>query len=298
MVDFASDCKENSNLENFDSLILHFYVHIAQEEYNMIFNRINTLGKTVVASIDPSTYDSEVDMKKTYPYNLLLDMFDGSNIRFSPDDLPEDFAGTVEYVLRNKLKEKQLLIIHLRYMFGITLDAIGELFSVSKERIHQIQVRSLKIVRQDKESVDLIFSGIKRHIEDTCDAINKDSKFMYRNVLNKFITDGVCEDGEVSLGAFDYASYLANVKVDDLGLRVRSRNALRAAGVNTLFDIVNMTVTECNDLHYFGVTSAMDVIERCEQYKDVYLSNFREAFGLDNAKRCEEGSEEGEAGAD
>lgn len=264
----------------------------------MIFNRINTLGKTVVASIDPSTYDSEVDMKKTYPYNLLLDMFDGSNIRFSPDDLPEDFAGTVEYVLRNKLKEKQLLIIHLRYMFGITLDAIGELFSVSKERIHQIQVRSLKIVRQDTESVDLIFSGIKRHIEDTCDAINKDSKFMYRNVLNKFITDGVCEDGEVSLGAFDYASYLANVKVDDLGLRVRSRNALRAAGVNTLFDIVNMTVTECNDLHSFGVTSAMDVIERCEQYKDVYLSNFREAFGFENAKSCEEGSEEGEAGAD
>ncbi len=75
----------------------------------------------------------------------------------SPQEIVEqnDMQSTVLYGIQRSLKEREQLIIMYRYGFDgqppATLDQIGKMFGVTRERIRQIETRAMEKLRRDEK---------------------------------------------------------------------------------------------------------------------------------------------------
>lgn len=84
-------------------------------------------------------------VKKTWQEKLATDIFkipvEGNN---NLNEFVERAVGTLNLRLSK--------VIKLRYIQGLTLDECGELFGVSRERIRQLQQKSLRILRNTPDA--------------------------------------------------------------------------------------------------------------------------------------------------
>lgn len=94
-------------------------------------------------------------MTLTYPDNLLYDIF-GCDWEFTR---PGDFDGSLEYVLCT-LTERERRVLDFRYKDGLTFEAIGKRFCVTRERVRQIYARALRKLCNPQSY--LVIGGVAR----------------------------------------------------------------------------------------------------------------------------------------
>lgn len=84
--------------------------------------------------------------KRAYPYNLLGDIV-------SPKALMVDFHITnnlmddIDKLLDEYLSEREARILRLRYINGMTLQAIADMLSVTHERVRQLEAKAIRQLR-------------------------------------------------------------------------------------------------------------------------------------------------------
>lgn len=206
-----------------------------------------------------------------YPKNLLDDIFGTDPVPMSADSV-----ATLEYVMSTRLKERQLMFIRLKYVFGLTLTDIGKMFDLTKERVRQIISRSIDIL-STAEIKSFIQLGFNQFIEIRCSAIMNDTKRHYSKVVSDMVKSSNPED--VSY-AFENQAELASVSISELNLCNRARNSLANSGIETLYDVMNMSISDCIELKSFGTQCAMDLIYEIERRGYGKLNNFREAYHI------------------
>jgi DNA-directed RNA polymerase sigma subunit (sigma70/sigma32) len=67
--------------------------------------------------------------------------------------------GVVEHKLTSH--EKMRKIIELRYLEGMTLEQVGEILGVTRERVRQIEAKALRILRANPENREKGLSALR-----------------------------------------------------------------------------------------------------------------------------------------
>jgi len=176
-------------------------------------------------------------MKKGFPANLFYDVtkYDMEDIR-----LPNDFYGSLMYSLFC-LPERSAEMVLNRYRDGMSFRKIGETYGISGARAESVVSDGIEKMR---ETGDILTVGIHDIIK-----LNKvQCERSTRAVLEKVLSDKYYRKGyeagykagknkeaksTYSYGRFD------DMEIAELNLSIRSYNALDAAGIHTVSDVIN-----------------------------------------------------------
>lgn len=194
-----------------------------------------------------------------YPYNLLTHVFEDDPRK--PEDWPEDAEGTVAYVLC-QLPDRERDSLELYYKENKTMDEIGELWSVTHERVRQIIVRAERRLRTHRLARFLTL-GVQGVISSAFDA---QCGKRYRELLEQ-VEQSVLEtvkQSETTITPMAKAEVLKQ-PLTVLNLSIRPRNRLVAKGCETVGDVMKMNYSEFHGIEHMGAVSRKQVIDALER---------------------------------
>lgn len=200
------------------------------------------------------------------PYVRLVRVILQKNIEINENGLVETISHLIATLKPTTITtcKNGTIIIHgreqevLRMRFGLegksphTLRAIAEHFSISHERVRQIECRSLRKMRHPSRAKHLL-PFIKNN-DDRTELILAVSEW-----------DARCQAKEVvSLGVVHYFTSELDKPLKDLELSARSSNWLAIAGIKTLSQLVVKTEKEIlalKNIHRKSVNELREVLE-------------------------------------
>lgn len=183
-----------------------------------------------------------------FPDNLLREIFPGKTIA-KPHDFKESFA----YVLAT-LTDNERNVIYDRFRDGYTLREEGDRLGVTQERIRQIEAKAKRKIAEKKEYLTLGVEGIAQRERET--AFAQGSRLMQEQ-MKKALEN---HNREITRQEEDRPPLVK--PVEEMGLSNRSYNALKRAGLNTAYDILELTNSELYELRNIGRRSACEIIEK------------------------------------
>ncbi|NQV91370.1 sigma-70 family RNA polymerase sigma factor, partial [Candidatus Woesearchaeota archaeon] len=132
-----------------DYLSLHGEIdpEIIAREQNIDPEKIK---RNLKASLDPISLNASFGEDQR---TELIDLIENEN-RISPEEeaIQNALKRTISEVLSLQLSEKEQSILHLRYGIGneqdLTLEEVGDMFNLTRERIRQIQEKALRTLRR------------------------------------------------------------------------------------------------------------------------------------------------------
>lgn len=193
-----------------------------------------------------------MELTKIYPFNIVDDIFFGQK-----DALSIYIPGLLEEI--SKLDEKQVEILKLRYIEKKTLKECGEIFGVSAYVIRSIQVKALRLLQHPSRS-RFFLAVSKAEFLDLYEKYYSLEK-EYENLKKAYENDvGEELDPKIILKRAELElTSLLESNIYQLGLSVRSHNALKRAGKVKIKDVTNMTFDEILKIRNMGITSANEV---------------------------------------
>lgn len=197
--------------------------------------------------------------------------------------LPEDYKETAAFVLESVLSEKEANIIKLRCGFevggtlsGLTLEEIGEMYGVTRERIRQVEEKIYKKLRK-QPYITLLKYGISEHkkieeikakaLEAEKEKVEEDKEI---DRLSKEIAKEDLATGGLFL--FDH--------IDTLDITNRTFNCLTKNKKNMIFDIYLMSNENILSLRNMGVASAENLINALDLRAKEHGSTYEEVQEL------------------
>lgn len=200
-------------------------------------------------------------------------------LRFNEEYLihNEDIAKFSEY-LKSFLENREYHIIYLRYHDEKSLDAVDSLYNLTRERIRQIEDRALRKIKvnlanhgfksfinngeyQEKlEKQKQILSDLNK-VKDGVQAIDKLITNAKCNIFNKtflsLIDNTINEDNSSILEIGKSIELMT--PVEELGLSIRSTNALKRAGIQIFGDILNFSYSDLGHIRNLGSKSVNEI---------------------------------------
>ncbi|MBR6030186.1 MAG: hypothetical protein IKP40_13970 [Clostridia bacterium] len=186
-----------------------------------------------------------------FPMNLLEAL---GMIENDPDD-PFEFANTPNTVTvlaameAARLTDREANILDMRFRQGMTLEEVGGVYSLTRDRIRQIESKALRKLRWG--------GGVSRKILEkgfyawANERISEKARAMAEAQIEKFKAEWIeahpePENAEApKLSDDERAALEAKAKLDmtieDLDLSVRSYNCLKRANINTVRDLTERT---------------------------------------------------------
>lgn len=190
-----------------------------------------------------------------YPLNLIYAIFDDEADEIIENaDTISDFNGTVEYVLHT-LGESERTVLKYRFVDLRTLEQIGNLFSLTRERIRQIEAKALRKLRHPNRAKYLKY-GVSGMIENIrTDYFNK-----FADLESRLLE--LCEQ----LVDNELRKKYAQTKIEDMDLSVRSYNCLKRAGIDDLQQLAKLSYDDITKIRNLGNKSVREIIERFKEY--------------------------------
>lgn len=194
--------------------------------------------------------DIEKDYKKIWPYNLTYEMFIG----IKHINIP-----VFTQIIKEELKEKESDVIFCYYRDGMTLDEIGEKYSVTRERVRQIKAAAIRKLRNPKRA--------KRYI-----------LYSYDDVAE--LQNKLSELQKIVLGEDAAIAEVEEPTIDVLNLSVRSYNCLsRYARLKFkqkefyISQLTDMTAEEVANIRNLGKRSFMEILYALKEYGGLGLKD-------------------------
>lgn len=181
--------------------------------------------------------------KQVYPLNLvaaILGSYEDA-FRFAIADFPKAIE---EY---DRLDDVQKKVIDLRFKEAWTLKEVGAEIGVSKERVRQIEAKTLRILRNPcfLSKLRLVnYTGLKdfisRHFEES----------------NKFLNEIAKQ-----IKSIDYDHYY----IEQINFSTRTYNCLRRAGILTVKQLSQMSEDDLAHVRNLGKKCVKEIKERMEE---------------------------------
>ena len=197
--------------------------------------------------------------KKTYPYNLLAQMF-------GPEGVTTDFSVTKELIsdldqlLDKYLTEPEAYVLRLRYINELKLEDIANLRDVTRERIRQIEAKALRRLRHVVYTQSLLLSKQILNKKNEIKSLESQIQKVRENM------DGVIPDP-------------ADKPIEELPLSVREFNGLKRSGINNVHDILeainNIKIMGIRQLGPGSINNIINVLQKLDYLKKDRYTNQR-----------------------
>lgn len=208
------------------------------------------MGDVLDGIVTPYDYEIPDGIRGMWPYNLAEEVSGKSK----GSEEAEAFVrrtyapGLLEEV--ENLDDRQKLVITLRYRSRLTLEDVAKELHVTRERVRQIEAKSIRILRSRESLNHWLLVPMERLLEAQKE----------RDELKlKLITSGRTEELKPE-------PKLKSVGIDEMDLSVRAYNCLRRAGIDTLADLRKMNREDLMKVRNMGRKSLEDIITKAKEY--------------------------------
>lgn len=184
--------------------------------------------------------------------------------------LPYDYKESVEYVLNNTgLTDRQIAVLRHRFGFTedeecLTLEAVGKIYNVTRDRIRQIEAKALRVVRYP-ERCRILTKGVSVYLyeqeqkKQIRDKLIETEQQRYQQMLEKEIQKTQVDKSELRC-------ILKDTSITELNLSIRPYNCLRRTGIKTIGETLELTTDELKTIRNLGRNSLCEIQEKCEEY--------------------------------
>lgn len=236
---------------------------IASKSHGCAWNSVNNLLKSkaldnIFAEIQP--LGKVVQLEPT-PHEALYAAVFGE-AAFRDAELPPDYRESVDAVLA-QLTEREADILRKRYGIDddiLTLEEIGKIYGVTKDRIRQLEARGLRKLRHPSR-MRLLAYGITRMeaLEEWRVLEMQNAQDRERIALAHAKAERERLGAEISTMQKKPLLPIEAIEIEDMDLSVRSYTCLKRAGCKTLYDV--MQIKDLTKVRNLGKKS-MDEIKR------------------------------------
>lgn len=191
-----------------------------------------------------------------YPINILNAIFD-QNILKTEIEIVPTIIKDLEIIYNEYLTEREIYVIKMRFIKQLTLENVGKLLNVGRERIRQIEAIAIRKLRRGYITNSLVYK-IDDDIENKKQELNKlkdeiekyNNKIQTRRIVTKPIH--ICE----------------------LNFSIRTTNSLIRANIDTLEKLVKYTLNnEILKTRSLGKKSYFEILNKLQDMKIIKYDN-------------------------
>lgn len=191
-----------------------------------------------------------------YPINILNAIFD-QNILKTEIEIVPTIIKDLEVIYNEYLTEREIYVIKMRFIKQLTLETVGTLLNVGRERIRQIESIAIRKLRRGYITNSLVYK-IDNDIENKKQELNKlkneiekyNNKIQTRRIVTKPIH--ICE----------------------LHFSIRTTNSLIRANIDTLEKLVKYTLNnEILKTRSLGKKSYFEILNKLQDMKIIKYDN-------------------------
>lgn len=201
-----------------------------------------------------------------WPYNLIADLEGRREAKIEPiDPMPEDFLGSLEYVLRSIPNQKSVEVLRLRYQHYMPYEAIAAEVGVSQARIGQLLEYARREMRSP-ERMQYLRYGVQGIVEQQ----RQQQEEIYRQRIEKEVREAVEADrharGEAEAAErYESLPIEDRIRLADLNLDARARNGLRRRDLETVGDLLRLNYKEFAQIRYVGEKTREEILDAVEK---------------------------------
>lgn len=183
-----------------------------------------------------------------------------------PENAVENFWKLTEDP-NHGLTEREREVVRLYYFEEMNLDEVAAEIGVTLERIRQIQHKALRKLRQPYRMKCLMLGvDFVKATDRYCEEVKQEYLKKKEEELYRF-ADEVDEPLECT--------------IDSLGLSVRSYNCLRRAGINTVNDILQLSLEDLCKVRNLSRKSVQEIVTLIRKHVRPNWLVGEKAFGFD-----------------
>ena len=223
--------------------------------YSDMQSRVNAVRKEERNRFEEKL--AHIEYSSLYPFNLLEDIVDDI------DDEGEAkmrlySAETLNRLITERLTERERRVLELRYRDNKTLQEVGDIFSFTRERTRQIELKAFWKLRRQIHEAAVVPAGEYDALNRECDRMKAEIE-SYKNKCCSEKTDS--EKQAVSESLHKKKHHLDNVM-----LSVRSYNRLRRAGFTYLEDLQGVPYYDLMAIPGLGYKSFCEIYDRMLEF--------------------------------
>ena len=191
-----------------------------------------------------------------YPINILNAIFD-QNILKTEIEIVPTIIKDLEIIYNEYLTEREIYVIKMRFIKQLTLENVGKLLNVGRERIRQIEARAIRKLRRGYITNSLVYK-IDDDIENKKQELNKlkdeiekyNNKIQIRRIVTK------------------------PINIYELNFSIRTTNSLIRANIDTLEKLVKYTLNnEILKTRSLGKKSYFEILNKLQDIKIIKYDN-------------------------
>ena len=201
-----------------------------------------------------------------WPYNLIADLEGRRESKIEPiDPLPEDFLGSLEYVLRSLPNQKSVEVLRLRYQYHMPYEAIAVEVGVSQARIGQL----LEYARREIRSPAWI-QYLRYGVQGIVAQQRQQQEEIYWQRIEREVREAVEADRHARVEAEAAERYESlpiedRIRLADLNLDARARNGLRRRDLETVGDLLRLSYKQFAGIRYVGEATRKRILIEIEK---------------------------------
>ena len=176
-----------------------------------------------------------------WPYNLIADLEGTGEPKIEPiDPLPDDFMGSLEYLLHILPNQRGVEILRLRYQKHMTYGEIGAVVNLSHNRVGQLLENVHREIKKPCWSKYLRY-GVQGIIEQQM----QQQKEIYQQRVESEVKRAV-EAARIAREEAEEAERRQSLPIEDriqlseLNLDIRAQKALWRSGLRTVGDLLRL----------------------------------------------------------
>lgn len=154
-------------------------------------------------------------------------------------------------------------IIFMRYRDGMTLDEVGDVLGKTRERVRQIEVKAIRLMRATNRTAYIFMGGVplsRVRMEELNEKVENDY-YVQKRLKELQRLDHMIEGRKYVLRGTKMSVELEDLHLFDIHFSVRAYNALKRADVRTIGDICAMTFDDLKNIKNMGPKTANEVVE-------------------------------------
>lgn len=192
-----------------------------------------------------------------YPFNLAFRIFDD-------EYKARDISVNGLFRTLASLGEREQEVLRMRFDERLTLEQCGKRLDITRERIRQVEAKAIRKLRHPSRVRE--FSSVPMTALAEKQADYDRLAIEYDRLAKAFELVAGKEASRDTVETMAKAVDAYNIPVDALGLSVRTYNALRRVGKDTLGDIAEMTESQLYKVRNLGAKSRKEVRDVLESY--------------------------------
>ena len=202
---------------------------------------------------------------RPYPFNLLEAMHEQNPmIPVDLEYLPSDFKGSINYILTEKLTDRERDIFKFRFQHNMPLAQIAQSLGLSTERIRQCEERALR------KLACTIYANYIIHGVAKLTAGDLDTTFKPEDLFEEHVRSTLLEKESFIRKVCAQYKNVEDVPIENLGFSLYIVNTLARAGLTTAGDIMQKAeIYDFRKIRGIGPASIMYIMKVISILNDI-----------------------------